>query len=236
MKKLISLLGVFFGLNLLGASWSEADFKDILNKDKKMKILIIGANGSVAKEVTAGFLSGTSVNLRLFLRKASRLQGLKNANPSRVELVEGDATDKEALKRAMQGVDAVYANLAGDLETMAKTIIEAMSEVGLKRLVWISSFGVYEGEISQKEFNKIASYNPPHRAAVRLIEASDLDYTIIRAQWFSWANEIDYELTQKGEAFKNESAYISRKSIAHLVIKLCLEGSNLRQSLGINKP
>ncbi|TQR31939.1 NAD-dependent dehydratase, partial [Campylobacter sp. MIT 99-7217] len=30
-------------------------------------------------------------------------------------------------------------------------------------------------------------------------------------------------------------AYISRKSIAHLVIKLCLEGSNLRQSLGINK-
>ena len=136
----------------------------------------------------------------------------------------------------MQGVDVVYANLNGDLPTMAKAIIEAMDETKLKRLVWISSFGVYEKEISQQEFSKIAAYNPPHRAAVKLIEASDLDYTIIRAQWFSSANEIDYELTQKGEPFKNESAYISRKSIAHLVIKLCYEGSNLRQSLGINKP
>ncbi|TQR33079.1 hypothetical protein DMB92_03730 [Campylobacter sp. MIT 99-7217] len=98
-----------------------------------MKILIIGANGSVAKEVTSAILKGyENVNLKLFLRNSSRLQNVKNANPDRVELFEGDATDKVALKKAMQGVDVVYANLAGDLPKMAEAIMNAMSETGLK--------------------------------------------------------------------------------------------------------
>ncbi|WP_300761610.1 NAD(P)H-binding protein [Helicobacter sp. UBA3407] len=64
-----------------------------------------------------------------------------------------------------------------------------------------------------------------------------IDYTIIRAQWFSNADEIDYELTQKGEAFKNPSGRISRKSIADLIVKLCtIKNFGIRQSLGINKP
>lgn len=138
----------------------------------------------------------------------------------------------------MSGATLVHANLAGDLKTMAQAIIEAMDESKLKRLVWISSFGVYNdeyAEIPPSELARISAYITPHKEAVRLIEKSDLDYTIIRAQWFSSADEIDYELTQKGEAFKNPSAYISRKSIAHLIIKLCLENSHHRQSLGINK-
>ncbi|WP_300668409.1 NAD(P)H-binding protein [Helicobacter sp. UBA3407] len=64
-----------------------------------------------------------------------------------------------------------------------------------------------------------------------------IDYTIIRAQWFSNADEIDYELTQKGEAFKNPSGRISCKSIADLIVKLCtIKNFGIRQSLGINKP
>ena len=178
MKKVFKslfLLAFIFSLQGLAASWSKDDFSDINGKDKPLNVLIIGANGSVAREVTQGFLSGTSAKLKLFLRNSSRLQNIKNANASRVELINGDATNKEALKRAMQGVDVVYANLNGDLPTMAKAIIEAMDETKLKRLVWISSFGVYEKEISQQEFSKIAAYNPPHRAAVKLIEASDLE-------------------------------------------------------------
>lgn len=159
-------------------------------------------------------------------------------NPNRVQLIEGDALDKNALKNAMKGVNVVYANLAGsNLGAMAKAITQAMSESGVKRLVWVGSYGVYDGEIPDSELNRIRAYNPPHREAVRAIESSGLDYTIIRAQWFSNANEIDYELTKKGEKFKNPSAYISRKSIAHLVIRLCLEqGFGVRESFGINKP
>ncbi|TQR33127.1 NAD-dependent dehydratase [Campylobacter sp. MIT 99-7217] len=205
-----------------------------------MKILIIGANGSVAREAINGFLGGTKVNLKLFLRNSSRLQSVKNANPERVELVEGSASDKEALKKAMQGVDVVYANLAGDLPTMARSIIEAMSETGLKRLVWISSYGIHQDEYKElpsRNLGAISSALKPYADSAKLIEASNLDYTLIRPQWFSNADEIDYELTLKGEVFKNPDALISRKSIAHLVIKLCLEKDfAIRQSLGINKP
>lgn len=241
MKRLlIALSGVLFGFVgcACAVSWSAKDFSDIKSTQEKVSVLIIGANGSVAKVATQGFLAGTKSNLKLYLRNANRLAKVAEQNPNRVQLIEGDALDKNALKNAMSGVNIVYANLAGsNLGAMAKAITQAMSESGVKRLIWVGSYGVYDGEIPDSELNRIRAYNPPHREAVRVIEASGLDYTIIRAQWFSNANEIDYELTKKGEKFKNPSAYISRKSIAHLVIRLCLEKDfGVKESLGINKP
>lgn len=44
----------------------------------------------------------------------------------------------------MIGQDVVYSNLAGNLEQMAKTIVDAMHATGLKRLIWISSMGIYD--------------------------------------------------------------------------------------------
>lgn len=241
MKKLlIALSGVLFGFVgcACAVSWSAKDFSDIKGTQEKVSVLIIGANGSVAKVATQGLLAGSNADLKLYLRNASRLSNVAKQNPNRVQLIEGDALDKNALIKTMQGVKVVYANLAGsNLGAMAKAITQAMSDSGVKRLIWVGSYGVYDGEIPDSELNRIRAYNPPHREAVRAIEASGLDYTIIRAQWFSNANEIDYELTKKGEKFKNPSASISRKSIAHLVIRLCLEqGFGVRESLGINKP
>ena len=236
---LITLSGVFLGFVgcINATSWEAKDFSDIKGTQESKSILIIGANGSVAKVATQGFLSGTNAKLKLFLRDSKRLAKVAEQNPNRITLIEGNAFDKDSLKSAMSGADVVYANLTGDLPAMASAIIQAMKEAGLKRLVWVGSFGVYEGEIPKSEEDRIRAYLPPHREAVRIIEASGLDYTIIRAQWFSSANEIDYELTRKGEAFKNPSAYISRKSIAHLVIKLCMERDfGVRESLSINKP
>lgn len=199
-----------------------------------MQILIIGANGSVAKIATQGFLAETNADLKLYLRNAKRLSSVAKQNPNRVQLIEGDALDKNALKNAMSGVNVVYANLAGnDLPKMAENIIAAMKEAGLKRLIWISSYGVY-GEVND---GSISSMLTPYAKSVQVVEASGLDYTIIRPQWFSNANEIDYEITRKNEAFKNPNAQISRKSIAHLVIRLCLEKDfGVKESLGINKP
>ena len=241
MKKLgFALFGAFLGcmgcVNAL--SWQSSDFSDIKGRESKAQILIIGANGSVAKVATQGFLSGTNANLKLFLRNSARLAEVAQQNPSRITLIEGNALDKNALKKAMQGVNVVYVNLAGnDLGKMAKSITESMREVGIKRLIWVGSYGVYDGEIPESEMDRIRAYNPPHREAVSVIENSGLDYTIIRAEWFSNADEIDYELTRKGEKFKNPSAYISRKSIAHLIIRLALEPNfGIKESFGINKP
>ena len=46
----------------------------------------------------------------------------------------------------MQDQDVVYANLAGDMARQARAIIDAMHATGLKRLIFVSSMGIY-GEV-----------------------------------------------------------------------------------------
>ena len=80
--------------------------------DAMTKVLILGANGQLARNTTRVFLEKTGVALTLYLRRPSRL---RNPDPSRVKIVEGDVLDGGALRAAMQGQDVVYANLAGDM-------------------------------------------------------------------------------------------------------------------------
>ena len=75
----------------------------------------------------------------------------------------------------------------------------------------------------------------PYRKAAEVIEASDLEYTILRPTWFTNVDEVDYEITQKGEPEKG--SVISQKSLATLITKIieCPE-KYIRANLGVNKP
>ena len=86
-------------------------------------VLILGANGGLARNTTRVFLTCTEARLTLFLRRASRLA---NPEPKRVRIVEGDVLDRTALEAAMRGQDVVYANLAGAMKRQAEHIVEAM--------------------------------------------------------------------------------------------------------------
>lgn len=88
-------------------------------------ILILGANGQLARHTIPFFLKQSDVHLTLYLRRANRL---KNPDPGRVEIGEGDVLDAETLKATMQGQDVVYANLAGAMEQQAKTIVTTMHQ------------------------------------------------------------------------------------------------------------
>lgn len=191
-------------------------------------VLIIGANGSLARVAIDMFLKETDVQLTLYLRNSRRLG---NIDSNRVRVIEGDVMDVEGLKEAMIGQDVVYANLAGSLEQMAKTIVEAMDATGIKRIIWISSMGIYD-EVPGERHGSILN---PYRKSAAIIEASDLNYTILRPGWFTNKDEIDYEITQKGEPFKGHD--VSRKSLADLIVKLAITpGLEIRRSLGVNKP
>ena len=57
----------------------------------------------------------------------------------------------------------------------------------------------------------------------------------MRPAWLTDVDEVEYELTQKGEPFKGTE--VSRKSIADLVVKLSLDPTRyVRGSVGVNKP
>jgi uncharacterized protein YbjT (DUF2867 family) len=187
-------------------------------------VIILGASGNIAKHVADILVLENNINLTLFVRNKKRL---RNKDVSTCRIVEGDVLNFNQLKEAIKGQEIVYVNLTGDLEAMAKNIVKAMGETGAKRIIAISSIGIYD--------TPLRSVLKPYRKFADVIEASDLDYTILRPTWFTSADEVDFELTRKGEPEKG--SVISQKSLATFIAKIVGSPENyIRQNLGINKP
>jgi uncharacterized protein YbjT (DUF2867 family) len=199
-------------------------------------VLILGANGQVARLAIDLFLKETDAQLTLYLRKSRRL---KIVEPSRERVIEGDVNDPVKLKEAMIGQDVVYANLGGsDIVEKTENVVKAMKAAGVKRGIFINILGIYD-EVPGKfgEWNKrmVGSGMDRWRKSADIIEASNLDYTILRCTWFTNKEEIEYELTEKGEPLVGTE--ISRKSIAAAVVKLAETPDwGIRHSWGISKP
>jgi uncharacterized protein YbjT (DUF2867 family) len=187
-------------------------------------VIILGASGNIAQHVIEILVKKDDIHLTLYVRNARRL---RNKDVSKCRIVEGSVLDFKLLKEAIAGQDIVYGNLAGDLEAMATNIVKAMGEEGVKKLIFISSIGIYD--------TPVRSVLQPYRKAADVIEASNLEYTILRPTWFTSANEVDYETTKKGEPEKG--SVISQKSLATLIANIIeFPEKYVRENLGVNKP
>ncbi|MCF6166141.1 oxidoreductase putative [Furfurilactobacillus rossiae] len=200
-------------------------------------VLILGAGGKIAKLTETMLLAETDAMMTLFLRHPEKIAV---SDEQRETVVTGDAANADDLAQAMKGQDVVYANLAGsNIETQAQQVVKAMNEAGVNRLVWISTLGIYDevpGAFGKWNHQMLDDgYLPSYAAAAKVVEDSDLDYTIIRPAWLQNQDEIDYELSNKGDAFKGTE--VSRKSIAAVVTSLITDPTkHIRASLGVNKP
>lgn len=204
-----------------------------------MKIAILGASGRIAKLAEEFLLKNKDNELVLFLRHPDKLDQ-DQIDQSREQLVVGDASHQDEVAAAIKGVDLVYANLAGsNIEDQAQAVVAAMDEAGVKRLIWISSLGVYD-EVPGKfgEWNKktLGSYLTTYRAAADVITGSDLDYTVIRPAWLTDQDEVDYEVTHGAHtAFKGTE--VSRKSVASYINELVNDPSrDVKDNVGLDKP
>jgi len=199
------------------------------------RVLMLGANGRIARLVTGRLLDETDYDLRLFLRKPERLR----VNDSRVDIVGGDTADAEALAAAVSGCDIVYSAVGpyNELQSV-RNVIAAMESAGVRRLIDVSALGIHDevpGAFGRWNLSMVGSYMDAHKEAARLIEASGLDYTILRLAWLTDYDEVDYETTKKGEPFRGTE--VSRKSAADLTVRLITEpGLYSRESIGVDKP
>jgi uncharacterized protein YbjT (DUF2867 family) len=201
----------------------NAQNKNITKKENMKKVLVIGASGSLAKYVIDTLQHVPNVHLTLLGRSKSRIEN----DTTNCTVVQADVMDYDRLKNTVAGQDIVYVNLAGNLEAMAKNIVKAMQETGVKRIIAISSIGIYE--------TPLKPVLVPYRKLADVIESSGLNYTILRPEWFTNANEVDYAITQKGTPEKGTA--ISRKSIAAFVATLVQNpDSHINENLGISKP
>lgn len=201
------------------------------------KIMILGANGAMARLVTEKLLNETDHQLVLFLRNADRLSQYKNNN--RVQLVDGDIYDTPILLGAMKNVDIVYSNLGGvDLDEQINQVLSCMKKLNIKRFIYISSLGAHHevpGKYGEWNEGAIKDYLPGFRRSADLVEKSGLEYTEIRPAWLTNNDEVDYETTQVDEPFRGTE--VSRKSVAEFVFT-SLNQPNLyvNKSIGLNKP
>lgn len=201
-----------------------------------VKVVVLGAHGQVAQIAERFMFADRDVKTSLFLRDAKRMADKANE----ATIFEGSATDAAQLEKAMKGQDIVYANLGGkdDIDLEAEATIEAMHNANVKRLIWISTLGIYD-EVPGKfgEWNKetLGDYITEYAKAAKRIEDSDLDYTIIRPTWMTDKNEVDYEKFKKGEEIKDTE--VSRKSVAAYIYHLIKNPKeDVRESIGLGKP
>ncbi len=198
-------------------------------------LLIIGASGAIARHVIEFLHGNESLKTTLYLRNASRLSDLDTTG---MRIVEGDVTDTAKLAGAMAGQDIVYANLTGDMDVLAKGVLDAMQQAGVKRLIFVTSLGIYDevpGKFGEWNRREIGAYLPPFRRAADLIEASDLDYTILRPAWLTDEDDLSYETTTRDQPFKGTE--IARKAVAAYILTL-LENPDrdIGGNIGLSKP
>jgi hypothetical protein len=204
-----------------------------------VKILILGAAGQISRMLTKELLNKTEHSIVLYARNGHKR--LVVTDDSREVIFSGDFNDRDELVKAMKDVDLVYLNDMGD-SSLTKIIIDSMHIAGVNRVIGASVLGIYD-EVPGAfgEWNKrMIGDHPRMRGQIesaRMLESSELDYTILRLTWlYNQAGNSKYLVTQKGEPFKG--AQVTRQAVTQLIMDIIEEKSSKyhKTSLGVGEP
>lgn len=172
-------------------------------------VAIIGATGSLGRSLREELKDKADYKVTLFSRRAESL-----ALASNEKAINGSATSGNDLDKVLADQDIVFVALSGDLSKMAREIVASMKRVGVARIVFVSSMGIY-GEVAGEPKGVVAPILKPYCKAADIVEQSGLDYTILRPGWFDNGQDSTCQITQKGETFYGHD--VSRKAIVTLV-------------------
>lgn len=202
-----------------------------------MKYAILAATGQIGQLTAQYLLDNTDADLVLFGHNADRR--LSQFASDRVELVDGDLTNEDDVKKAIDGTDGVFVAFVATPD-IAQVVVNAMDETGVKRLVIMSIPDIYQ-EVTgpfQKWYraNTGLIWQTPLVESAKIIEDSDLDYVILRTTWlYNDPSKLEVDVTKKGEPFKD--AQISREAVAKFAADLLTDKRDYhRESLGIGEP
>jgi uncharacterized protein YbjT (DUF2867 family) len=106
-------------------------------------VLVTGATGNVGSRV-ARELRNAGAPVRAFVRDERRAASVFGGG---VELAPGDFSDAYSVRRALEGVDAVFLACSNDPRQVAYEtgLIDAAAEAGVGRIVKLSALGAQAG-------------------------------------------------------------------------------------------
>jgi len=152
-----------------------------------VRLLILGATGPTGRHLLDQALAGGH-DVTAFVRDPSRL----TLTRPRLAVATGDATDARALEGAMSGQHAVLSALgagnslrSGIASRAVAVLIAAMRAQGVKRIIFLSAFGVGE-TFEQASLVQRLAYRTLLRKifadkakADAMLRASALDWTLV---------------------------------------------------------
>ena len=197
-----------------------------------MKIVVFGASRGVGLKVVEQALEAGHM-VTAFVRSADRFT-LQHPN---LKVFQGDALDAAAVEKAMAGQDAVISALAptrplvaGMMEIAARNIINAMKKNGIERIISTTGAGIRQVEDQPKFIDRFIAFalNLVAKsvvldsiANVKVIQASKLDWTIVR---FPRLTDGPHTKTYRvGYVDQNSGSQISRADGADFIVKELIE-------------
>ena len=203
-----------------------------------VKVLILDTTKKLPAAVLDEFLEESFDDLVMY---GENLDAIRVTAPEREEKITGRLDDEDQLVQAMTGVDYVFLDTSD--ASILNHVLHAIKQAQGPKLIYASAVGIYDevpGKFREWNYAELGggqkdSYLGTYRSAADVISASDLDYTIIRPAWLTNKDEVDYETTERGEAFKGTE--VSRKSIGNFVAKIIADPAPYaRKDFGVNKP
>lgn len=202
-------------------------------------VLLLVASGTAGSAVRQALLSQTETHLTLVSRHASRMM----PTPGRETIAELNVHDHSALVKAMQGQDVVFSALSSEngdfdeLASLAQDVIKAMQECHISRLIFMVAMGIYNeipesvGAQDNVQNNSAQIHN---LRAAKVIEASSLDYTLLRPG-FLISGPKDVVITHRNEKVSGNTTAVS--SVGEVAVRLITGDIDaIHDSLGLNQP
>ena len=200
------------------------------------KVLILGANGQVARIVEKRILNEQKdVELTLFLRNSGRLDSLKDEK--NVTIIDGDISKYDDVNNAMKGQDIAYIATVDHTSDniITKNVVNAAKENNVSRVIETNIMGIYNeipGEFGRWSYEQVKSGLPAAINSDKILSESGLPYTTLRFPWLNDRDEVKYLITHKDEEGIGVSG--SRQSMADVIVKIIADPEYLKNdSVGI---
>jgi putative NADH-flavin reductase len=206
-----------------------------------MKVLILGATGTVGRElVTQALEMGHTVTA--FARDPSKLE---IRHPS-LEIIEGDVMDSAVVDQAVAGHDAVLVALGAGVKgqvrsTGTRNIIQAMQKNNVRRLICLSTLGVGDSRVHLNFYWKYIMFGMLLRAAFadhvaqeEHVIRSGLDWTIVRPAAYTDGERTGNYRHGFPAAAKGLKLKISRADVADFALNQLTDNSYVHKTPGVS--
>ena len=204
-----------------------------------MKLLVLGGTGGTGRQVVEQALANGDA-VTVLARDPAKV----TVQHAGLRIATGDATDRAALATAMRGHDAVISAIGRGLSFKSEHFIErsvpqilgAMTDAGVRRLVFTSALGVGESRrdatLPAKLFfsTLLRGIYADKLIGDEMIRKSDRDWTIVQPSVLT-----DGPLTKRYRSGTRMSMTgmpkISRADVAHFILACVGDNSTIRQTL-----